>query len=280
MIRSLSPAYRYGVSALVLALLLWLLTSVARGQTLRTDGELRLSAWARSHHCYQHEMAAFGQLTGTWGPALARARLSITRFGACDSEIQSAMLNAESGRAYSRRQSVLLGLRLREESRQLVLAAQWDRRSAHHVWRHRGRENRHPWLPGTWKVGRKGCQGKPVPDHPPESACPSLGYWSGLRPYVGVRLLGASLSVRGPLFRWKGLTLPWPLVIGEAQYRWKRWTVGLWAQGGGPQDEAAVLYLRRELPSSLFTQASFGRRPLPEWKQRHADVLAFTVGLR
>jgi hypothetical protein len=224
-------------------------------------------------------MEAEGQLTGTWGPALVRARLQVKRWGACDSKVQSALLNAESGRVYSRRQSVLVAGRLGGALRGLVLGAQWDRRSAHHVWRHRGRENRHPWFPGTWRVGRRGCEGGSVPHHPPESACPSLGYWGGARPYLGFDSGGVTASVRGPLLRWKGLTLPWPSVIGAASYEWGRWTVGVWAQGGGPQDWAAIARLRRRLPEGLFVEASFGRRPLPEWRRRDADVLQFTFGL-
>jgi len=280
MIDSLSNTYRYGVVALVIGLLLWFLTSVAQGQTLRPEGKVNVSAWSEAHHCYQHSMTAEGRLQGTWGPAIMRARLQVRRWGACDSKIQSAIFNAESGRAYSRRQSVLLGMRLGQKPRTLILGAQVDRRSAHHVWRHRGRENRHPWFPKDWETGRKGCTGKSVPDNPPGASCPALGYWDGVRPYLQVQLHGVELSARGPLLRWKSVTLPWPSVIGELRYQWKRWTVGTWMQTGGPQDEAGIVYLSRELPSDVYIQASFGRRPLPEWKQRHADVLAFTVGLR
>lgn len=275
--RDVGPAYRWGVPIAVAALLAWLVVDCARGQRVSVRGEGGLVAWATSSHGYQHAMRGRADLTATWQPAenlhiFARAKLSLKRWGTDDAFIEHALLSAETARVYSRRQGASLGVRYRW----VEIGAELDRRSVHHVWRHRGREPRHPYFPGSWKVGRSGH----APSYDIDPIYPSLGYWEVLRGYVRARPGPAEITLRLPGWRWKTLTLPWPQVRLRATYRWQSWWVTLDVQGLGHRQPSGTLRLSRHLRGPLWLQASGGWAHPPQWRDQRLGRLAFGLILR
>ena len=272
---SVGPVYRWGVRLLIVALIAWLLVDCARGQAVdqvHAEGEGGVMAWASESHSYQHAMHARGDLTARWGPVVARAKLSLKRWGASDAKIASAMLNVETAKVYSRRQGVSLGVRWRS----VEVGAEYDRRSVHHVWRHKGREPRHDHFPGSWEIGRSGN----APDWDRAPIYPSLGYWGGIRPYVRIERQGLRLVLRGPLVRWKTLTLPWPGVRMAAGYRWNRWRAGIDVQGFRHRALTGRLEVERHVTGPLWLRGSAGWAHPPQWKDERLRRLAFGLILK
>lgn len=258
-------AYRWGVPILVATLVASLMVDCAQGQSFKADGEGGVMAWASDSRSYQHTMRAGAWMTVRWGPVVVRPKLSITRWGAPDAKIPSAILNAETARVYSRRQGIGVGYR----HDWIEVGVELDRRSVHHVWRNGGRATpasiKHNYFPGTWQVGRKGCQGIHVSDWP-ESACPSLGYWSGGRPYLRLTPDRGTVMVRGPLVTWKTLTLPWPALRLHATYEWQSWQASVDLQGLRHRSWTGSLRLARHLAGPLWTQAKAGWAHPPQWR--------------
>jgi len=261
------PVYRWGVSIAVAALLAWLMVDCAEGQSFEAEGEGGVMAWASNSHSYQHAMHARSDLTATWGPVVARAKLGLKRWGTSDAIIEHALLNAETGKVYSRRQGASIGVRWRSAE----VGAEYDRRSVHHVWRHKGREPRHDHFPGSWRVGRSGH----APSYETDPIFPSLGYWDGIRPYVRVDHRGFRLVLRGPLVRWKSLTLPWPAVRLAAGYEWGHWRVGVDAQGLRHRALTGTLRIERRVTGPLWLRGSAGWVHPPQWQDERLRRLAF-----
>jgi hypothetical protein len=264
--------YRWGVSIAVAALVIWLMVDCAQGQSFGAEGEGGMIAWATASHGYQHSMHGRADLTATWGPVVARVKLSLKRWGAKDAIAKHAMLNAETARVYSRRQGARLGVRYRW----VEVGAELDRRSVHHVWRHKGRKPRHDHFPGSWRVGRSGH----APSYETDPIYPSLGYWELLRGYVRVRPGPAEITLRLPGWRWKTLTLPWPALRLHATYGWQSWRVTLDVQGLGHRQLSGTLRLSRCLIGPLWVQAKAGWAHPPQWKDEKLQRLAFGLILK
>lgn len=264
----LGRAYRWGVSIAVAALLAWLVVDCARGQVdVKADGRSGVMAWASNSHSYQHAMHGRADLTASWGPVVARAKLGLKRWGASDAILRHAMLNAETAKVYSRRQGASLGLMWDA----VELGVEYDRRSVHHVWRHKSREPRHDHFPSSWRVGRSGD----APDWDRTPLYPSLGYWDGLRPYFRVERQGLILAWRGLLYHWKSLTLPWPAVRIRAEYRWRRWRFGVEAQGLRHRALTGTVRVERHVTGPLWLCGSGGWAHPPQWRDQRLFRLSF-----
>jgi len=278
----LGPMYRWGVSIAVALLLAWLMVDFVRGQSLEdatfeAEGTGGVMAWASDSHSYQHEMRARADLTATWGPTenvqlVARAKLGLVRWGASDALLAHALLNAETGKVYSRRQGASLGVCYRW----FEVGAELDRRSVHHVWRNKGRKPRHDHFPGSWRVGRSGH----APSYETEPIFPSLGYWDGARPYLRISHGGARLVLRGPLVRWKSLTLPWPAMRARAVYRWDDWRVGIDMQGLRHRAWTGTMRIERHVVGPVWLRGSGGWVHPPQWKDQRLRRLAFGLILK
>jgi hypothetical protein len=270
-------AYRWGVSIAVAALLAWLVADCAQGQSVSVRGEGGIVAWATSSHGYQHAMRGRADLTATWELAenlyvVARAKLSLKRWGASDALIEHALLSAETARVYSRRQGASVGIRWQI----LEVGAEYDRRSVHHVWRHKGREPRHNYFPGSWRIGRSGH----APSYETDPIYPSLGYWELLRGYVRARSGPAEITVRLPGWRWKTLTLPWPALRVRATHSWQSWRVTLDVQGLGHRQPSGTLRLSRRLRGALWAHADAGWAHPPQWRDVKLRRVAFGLVLK
>jgi len=270
----IGPAYRWGVPLLIAALIAWLMVDCAQGQSadqlmLKAEGEGGVMAWASDSHSYQHAMQARADLMAEWGPVVARAKLGLKRWGASDAIIKHALLNAETGKVYSRRQGVSLGARWRL----VEVGAEYDRRSVHHVWRHKSKEPRHDHFPGSWEIGRSGS----APDWDRTPIYPSLGYWGGIRPYVRVGHGGLRFVLRGPLIRLKSLTLPWPAARMRAEYRWRQWRFGVEAQGLRHRAPTGAVRVERHVTGPLWLRGSAGWAHPPQWKDERLRRLAFGI---
>lgn len=269
--RSLGPAYRWGVSLLVAALLVWLFVEVAEGQPrFEVEGRGGVTAWESDPHSYQHTMRARADVSASWEPLVARAKLGLTRWGASDGIISHAMLNAETAKVYSRRQGVSLGVRWRG----VEVGVEYDRRSVHHVWRHKREEPRHDHFPGNWRIGRSGD----APDWNQNPLYPSLGYWDGLRPLIRIERDRLNVVWRGPLYSWKdALTLPWPAIRLRADYRWRKWRFGLDAQGFRHRKPTGTIRIGRALTDPVRVRASAGWAHPPQWRDIRLRRLALGV---
>ena len=273
----LGSAYRWGVSIAVAALLAWLVVDCARGQSVSGRGEGGLVAWATVSYGYQHAMRGRADVTATWRVAenlhvAGRAKLSLKRWGTDDAFIEHALLSAETARVYSRRQGVSLGMRYRW----VEIGAELDRRSVHHVWRHKRREPRHNYFPGSWEIGRSGH----APSYETDPIYPSLGYWELLRGYVRARPGRAEITLRLPGWRWKTLTLPWPALRLRATYSWQSWRVTLDVQGLGHRHPSGTLRLSRCLIGPLWAQAKAGWAHPPQWRDERLRRVAFGLILK
>lgn len=286
-----SYVWSYAVSIGVIALVILLIGGLVRqcqGQSIEAQGEARLSAWPMPEHSYQHRWVFDGAVTVQWGPAVLRPRLQVTRWGTSTSILQSAMWNAESKKATSRRQLVFLGAQALEW---LELGVTYDRRSVDHDWHENpSAEDRHNYFPhdDSWRTARARCEGRADALPGRNRACPGIGYWEQLRPTVTVETGGLRAHLRGPGWTWKDLTLPWPDWIGQLSYRWQmdvpggpsRWAAGLWGQTGGHRDWAARGWLRLYITERLFLEGGYARFALPEWRRRAADSAFFSLGIR
>jgi len=266
------PAYRWGVPLLIAALITWLMVDCAQGQSvdqmmLKAEGEGGVMAWASDSHSYQHAMHARADLMAEWGPVVARAKLGLKRWGASDAILRHAMLNAETGKVYSRRQGASIGVRWRS----IEVGAEYDRRSVHHVWRHKGRKPRHDHFSGSWDIGRSGD----APDWNQDPIYPSLGYWDGIRPYVRVEHGRFRLVLRGPLYHWKSLTLPWPALRARAWYEWGRWRAVINVQGLRHRAPTGTVRVERNVTGSLWLRGSAGWAHPPQWRDEKLRRLAF-----
>ena len=278
----LGPMYRWGVSIALALLLAWLMVDFVRGQSLenvtfQAKGTGSVTAWASDSHSYQHAMRARADLTASWGPTkhvelVARAKLGLVRWGASDAVLAHALLNAETGKVYSRRQGVALGIRWRA----IEMGGEYDRRSVHHVWRHRSRKPRHPYYPGSWQVGRSGH----APSYDTDPIFPSLGYWDGVRPYLRISHDRARLVLRGPLLRWKSLTLPWPAFRARVAYRWDDWRVGIDVQGLRHRDVTGTMRVERHVVGALWLRGSGGSAHPPQWQDVKLWRVAFGLILK
>jgi hypothetical protein len=261
------PAYRWGVRLLIVALIAWVMVDCARGQYIKAEGEGGVMAWASDSHSYQHAMHARAKLTATWEPVVARAKLALKRWGASDAILRHAMLNAETGKVYSRRQGASIGIRWRF----VEVGAEYDRRSVHHVWRHKGRKPRHDHFPGSWDIGRSGN----APSWDRNPIYPSLGYWDGIRPYVRVEHGRFRLVLRGPLYHWKTLTLPWPGLRARAGYEWSNWRAAIDVQGLRHRALTGRLEIERHVTGPLWVRGSAGWVHPPQWQDERLRRLAF-----
>ena len=265
-------AYRWGVPILVAALVAWLVVDCAQGQSMSAGGEGGVMAWATDSHGYQHAMTARGDLMAEWGPVVARAKLGLKRWGASDAILRHAMLNAETGKVYSRRQGVSLGLSWDG----VEVGVEYDRRSVHHVWRHKSKEPRHAHFPGSWEIGRSGD----APDWGQTPIFPSLGYWGLLRGYVRARSGPAEITLRLPGWHWKELTLPWPALRLRATYEWQSWRASVDLQGLRHRSWTGSLRLARHVTGSLWTQAQVGWAHPPQWRDQRLFRLSFGLLLQ
>jgi hypothetical protein len=280
--RNVGSAYRWGVPIAVAALLAWLVVDCARGQGIgqlafEAGGHGGVMAWATSSHGYQHAMRGRANLTATWELAenlhvVARAKLSLKRWGTSDAFIKHALLSAETARVYSRRQGASLGVRYRW----VEVGAELDRRSVHQVWRHKGREPRHNYFPGSWRVGRSGH----APSYETDPIFPSLGYWDGARPYLRISHQGVRLVLRGPLLRWKSLTLPWPAIRARAAYRWDDWHLRIDMQGLRHRAWTGTMRVERHVVGALWLRGSGGWAHPPQWRDVKLRRIAFGLILK
>lgn len=266
------PVYRWGVPVATALLITWLLVDCARGQSVEASAETGVMAWASDPYSYQHAMHARTDIVATWGRVVTRGKLGIKRWGASDAVLSHALLNAETGKVYSRRQGLGLGIQYDN----FEVGAEYERRSVHHVWRHKGRKPRHDHFPGSWKIGRSGS----APSWDQNPIYPSLGYWGGIRPYIRVRYEKLRLVVRGPLVRWKTMTLPWPGVRANAQYKWGGWKVGFNVQGLRHRDFTGNINIQRHVLGSLWIQGKGGWAHPPQWKDKKLRRIAFGIVLK
>lgn len=292
---SLRDVYSYGVPVAAALLLLCaglFFAQSCQGQSLHASGHARISAWHAPSHCYQHRMDAGGQVRAEWGPVFVRGHLRMRRWGNCNSIIESAMLNAESARAYSRWQGGLAGLMIGP----VELGVQYDRRSVQHVW-YDEPGWRHDYFPhdGDWRAARERCRKEENAEKVigrADGTCPGISYWDGLRPHLAYDRGAFRIAVKGPLYHWKNLTLPWPAVRAKARYRASPWTVRAKAQGGRHRAWRGTLRLTRALTGlpdgipgdldipRLHLGVAVGRAALPEHRDRVADRVALTLSWR
>jgi len=223
--------------------------------------------WASDAHSYQHTMSARGDVAARLGSLVARGKLGLKRWGASDAVIKHALLNAETAKVYSRRQGASFGVRIDG----VEVGVEYDRRSVHHVWRNKKDEPRHDHFPGSWKIGRTG--NAPSWDQDPIYA--SLGYWDGLRPYLRIEREGLTATLRGPLWAWKDLTLPWPAVRVKVEQRWRSWRFGFKAQGFRHRAVTGTAWVGRHITGPLRARASAGWAHPPQWRDVRLDRVAF-----
>jgi len=174
--------------------------------------------------------------------------------------------------AYTRRHGLNVGPRYKN----FQLGGSLRRRSDQFVWRH---AERHRHFPKSWQVGRQAASGESAPDWPEDRPQkPSIGYWDGVRLFLGYEGRVLNVELLGPNWTWKQLTLPWPDYIIRAWFAFKRWTVTGYAQHGGPAEDAGWIQISRALwgsPVQILVRG--GRAATPGWKRRRADFLSVGV---
>lgn len=267
-------AYKYIVIAGVLALLLGLLwTKVSSGQSVSVHNKFMTEAWSHPTHYYQHQDQLGGGVNLRWGHVAVRGGINWTRWTASDAKLLSAKYNNESTRVWERRQFVLATARwLRYE-----FGAILERRQVHHVWRNKGKDVpgfRHDHFAGSSEIARQACNGGIAPAWG-ESACPSLGYWQGVRLRVAYDRENAQIVLYGPMLNDMGRTLPhhdWRL---EGHYDWQRWRFAGEVQGGGMRAWRYDFTVKRELLPQLSVHTSAGNVALPEFRDRNGYRLSF-----
>jgi len=264
---------------LTLTACLLALPSGALGQTVDVQGQTSVTYWPQSTRYYQHTMHARTDAVVRWRRFVARLKLGVKRWGNSDAKLEGAMLNAETARVYSRRQGVALGYRFgRDGDRLLEVGAEVDRRSVHHVWRNNGKgtpaEVRHNHFPGDWRVGRAACKGEAAPDWG-RSACPSLGYWGGVRPYLRAQVGALRAHVRGPLLAWKTLTLPWPALRAQVSYVRAGWRVKADIQGLARRAWTGTAGVMRRVTGPLWARLTGGWAHAPQWRDQRLFRVAF-----
>jgi len=256
---------------LLVAVLLGWLVAECRGQSVETDVQAQVEVWTSSERCYRNRLAAEAGATGRWGPVRARAFMDVIWWGACDAKVAGSLLNAEAGRVVERRH----GAELYVQQWGVQLGGTIRRRAVHHIWR---RKDRHPWFPGNWEIGRRGCNGEATPSHPVGDGCPSIGYADGLRPRAGYEGDGLDVVLYGPLWSWKdSLTLPWSDWIARAVYDRGPWTTSVEARWGGPADWSVDGGLRREVIGPVELGIRVGQVASPIWTDDNLQRLTTTI---
>lgn len=258
----------------VAVLLVWGILAVrcAVGQTVTSDVGAMVEVWTGPEDKWQNRMQVRGQVLGKWGPLRLRVWMSGVWWGASDAKIAGSLLNAEAGRVLERRH----GASVYGQWGGLQVGATVHRRAVHHIWRHK---SRHRYFPGSWQIGRRGCNGASTPSYPPGQGCPSIGYWDGVRPQVGYEGHGWDVRLRGPLVRWKTLTLPWPRWMGTASYETGAWTVTAEGRVGGPAGWSADFGVRRELIGPVEIGLRAGQVALPVWTENTIRRISTTITL-
>jgi len=249
----------------------------AEAQEVELSLRNELEAWPTPDRFYQNRTRLNAQALASWGAVHVRLRYARLMWGASDAKIEGSLLNAEAGKVNERRRGAAMYL----QRSGVRVGWKVERRSVNHTWRHkRSREGRHPWFPGSYKIGQRAADGEQAPNHPPGLSRPSIGYWDGARPLVGLQRGGWELELAGPLVRWKSLTLAWATVTLDAAYRRGLWEVRLQAQALGPTGWAADLQVERVLLGPLSAGLRVGALDAPDWDdnlQRVALTLALDL---
>jgi hypothetical protein len=259
----------YLVAVLVL---LWGAYSVAVAQTLTGEARGSVAVWAEHARCTQHAMTGEAQGTARLGVLFAEGFLSVKWWGACDAKIPSSPLNAEAGKVIERRHGVNIGVQWHG----FQIGATVRRDAVHHIWRHK---DRHAHFPGNWRIGRKGCNGEATPSHPAGKGCPSIGYYDGVGPFLGYDAHGVDVTITGPQYRWKTLTLPWPNWTLRAEVALEEWQFRVYGQAGGPAYPALSGQIARKLGLRLWLGVRGGRIDAPGWR-RPFDRVAVVLLLK
>ncbi len=230
--------------------------------SLHSDINLELALWPESDRCYQNMMRVDPEATARINRFFVEGFVDFKWWGACDSKIPGLPLNAEAGKVIERKHGLNAGIIVLDG---LEVGVTVRRRAVHHIWRHKVRK-RHSYFPSDWKVGRRGCNGEKVGDHPKGKGCPSLGYYDGAGGYLNYDNGGFDVELTTPQYRWKDLTLPWPSWTLNAEYRRENWAVRLLGETGGKRKTTYDIEVERRLFTKYFwVGASYGRLPAPGW---------------
>lgn len=242
--------------------------------SLYSDINLEASLWAEDDRCYQNILRADTNVRLRWNALYVGGFMDLKWWGACDAKIPGSPLNAEAAKVVERKHGLNAGIDvgiIYGALDGLILGGTVRRRAVHHVWRNK---NRHPWFPGGWKRGIRGCEGKAIKNYPAGEGCPSIGYYDGVGGYVQYKNYNLDVVITTPQYRWKidnyekgfGLTLPFPAWTMDAEYRHDNWAVHVVGETGGERQTTYDIELERRLFTERFwVGASYGRLPVPGW---------------
>lgn len=289
---TLRKILRYGVIIFAsLFMSFFVLSTCASGQSLEIDYGMDVSVWSAQQSCYQHTMDAGFEAEGQASIFFGEAFASFKWWGSCDSKIPSSFMNAESTRAITRKHGANAGI----EYRGVQLGATIRRRADQIVWRHaenhRGfprdnsvtgaieRCNAPDEIELTYLM-RSGHSTRTVTTMVErDMPCPGIGYWDGVRPYLGFERAGLDVSLVGPNWTWKDLTLPHPDWIAELSFERGVWSASAYGQAGGLDENAGYVQLSRVVIEPLRLGIRGGRAATPGWKNYGADFLAVVLTL-
>lgn len=264
------------VSGLLVVVALALSTCALRAsaQTVTTSVQGGAEVWPHADRAYQNRLSAAGTVTARMGALRIEAWMRAIAWGASDAKRLGSVLSAEALRVIERRH----GLAFYVQKKGLQLGPAIHRRAVHHIWRHKAQEGRHDHFPGSWQIGRRGCNGKATPSHPAGEACPSIGYWDGVRTMVGYEGHGFDVRVLGPLWTWKeSLTLPWPSLIWKTSYESGPWTLRADGRAFGHVEWALDVEVRRELIGPVELGIAAGQVASPIWTEDNLQRITTTI---
>lgn len=269
---SLRKSLKYGIPVLAALILLWMtLPSCSSGQSLDTKYGATITVWNQHTECFQNTAKASLEVEGRASVFFTEVYTDFKWWGNCDSKVASSPLNAESGMAYTRLHGANAGFRVEG----VQIGATLRRRADHFVWRHKDRHNH---FPGSWRIGKQACNGGTAPSWPDGGPqCASLGYREHLRPYLGYEAHGVDVSVIGPGWTWKTLTLPWPDWMIRGSYEFRGWRVSAYGQAGGTDEQAGWIRVSRVLSGPLRLGVKGGRAATPGWRENGADYLGISL---
>jgi len=252
---------RYIVIAVGVLILSLLAVNIANSQTFGVETDMKL--WASPDRCYQNSMSVGVEAKVPLYKILyTEGFMRAKWWGACDAKVPASPLNAEAGKVIERKHGVNLGIQIPSG---FQFGTTLRRRAVHHIWRHKDRHNH---FPGSWQIGRQGCTGGDAPSWPDDKPqCPSIGYWDGLRGFIGFENDRWDVIAMSPQYSWKSsLTLPYPDYILDAEYNRDKWGGELHLQGGEIVEFTYDVELKRRVFKELWISSGYGYINAPGWK--------------
>lgn len=252
--------------------------STASGQSLTSDLNGRFEYWPSDDQCYQNQIQANSSVTASMGAFTARGFLQFTWWGACDAKIKGSFLNAEAGKVIERSH----GIELLYWIGDVGLGATIQRDAVHHIWRN-SPDWRHNQFPhdNSWKGAEKRCL-SPIESKPynqwANGTCPGIGYWDGVGPTVVLDLESLRIELDAPIYHWKDLTLPSPILVWSFSF-FKKQRFYLEGRGEVNSANSAVndFEVGYDISNTVSIGVSAGTVGVPGWRD---DLRRVAIVLR